>query len=182
MNIGAVGLDWPSPQGTELVGKDSLPQLLRPTESLMFDKGIDLESGRLGTVDREKSPLAVAEGVQDVLDMAREPGTEIVVDTHQAVVDGEMGEDATVVVTERDEDGQYAEDILGASVCLVKVAAVDGGRTRDSTEEERVLGPDSAMVVVSAGGEVAAAADVAEAEVAVSAQVWPERDRRHQTY
>lgn len=182
MNIGAVGLDWPSPQGTGLVGKDSLPQLLRPTESLMFDKGIDLESGRLGTVDREKSPLAVAEGVQDVLDMAREPGTEIVVDTHRAVVDGEMGEDATVVVTERDEDGQYAEDILGASVCLVKVAAVDGGRTRDSTEEERVLGPDSAMVVVSAGGEVVAAADVAEAEVAVSAQVWPERDRRHQTY
>lgn len=182
MNIGAVGLDWPSPQGTELVEKDNLRQPLRPTESLMFDKGIDLESGRLGTVDREKSPLAVAEGVQDVLDMAPVPGTEIVVDTHRAVVDGEMGEDATVVVTERDEDGQHAEDILGASVCLVRVAAVDGGRTRDSTEEERVLGLDSAMVAASAGGEVAAAVDVAAAAVAVSAQVWPERDRRRQTY
>lgn len=105
MNTGAVGLDWPSPQGIELVGKDNLRQPLRPTESLMFDKGIDLEFGRLGTADREKSPLVVAEGVQDVLDMARVPGTEIVVDTHRAVVDGEMGEDATVVVTDRDEDG-----------------------------------------------------------------------------
>lgn len=57
---------------------------------------------------------------------------------------------------------------------------MDGGRTRDSTEEERVLWLDSAMVAASAGGEVAA--DVAAAVVAVSAQVWPERDRRHQTY
>jgi hypothetical protein len=180
VNIGDVGLDWPSPQGTELVGKDTLRQPLRSKESLTFDKEIDLEFGRLGTADREMSLLAVSEGAQDVLDMARVSGTEIVVDTHRAVVDGEMAEDATVVVTEGDVDDQYAENILGASVCSAKVEVVDGGRTRDSMEEERVLGLDSAMVAASAGGEVAA--DVAAAAVAVSAQVWRERDRRHQTY
>jgi hypothetical protein len=111
VNVDVVGLDSLLLQGIVYGEMDSQQQQMQRKGLLKLDKGIDLELGRLGTAHREKNQLVVAEAAQDVLDMARVSGTEIEVGTHQAAVDGEMADDATVAATEGDEDGQHAEDI-----------------------------------------------------------------------
>jgi hypothetical protein len=111
VNVGVVGLDSLLLQGTVYGERDNRQHQMQQKGLLMLDRGIGLELGRLETAHREKSLLVVAEAAQDVLDMARVSGTEIVVGTHQAAVDGEMVDDATVAATEDDGDGQHAEDI-----------------------------------------------------------------------
>lgn len=147
----------------------------------MLDKEIDLELGHLGIEHRERSPPTEGEVEQDVLDMARVFDTEIVVDTHQAVVDGEMAEDATVAATEVDEDGQHVEDILAAKVCSAKDEVVVGGCNLDSMDVVRVCVPGLGFEMVAASAAVGEVAVGDEAVVAASAQVWLERGRRHQT-
>jgi hypothetical protein len=104
VNVGVVGRGSLLPQGTGYGERDNQQMQMQQKVLLKLDKGIDLELGRLGTAHREKNQLVVAEAAQDVLDMARVPGTEIVVGTHQAAVDGEMADDATVAATEDDGD------------------------------------------------------------------------------
>lgn len=111
VSVDAFALDSLHPQGIGYEERDNRQQPMQRKGLLMLDRGIDLELGRLGTAHRGKSLLVVAEAAQDVLDMARVSGTEIEVGTHQAAVDGEMADDATVAATEGDEDGQHAEDI-----------------------------------------------------------------------
>lgn len=111
VNAGVVGLDLLLLQGTGYGGRDNQQQQLQQKGLLKLDKGIDLELGRLGTAHRGKNHLVVVEAAQDVLDMVRVPGTEIVVDTHRAAVDGEMADDATVAATEDDGDEQRVEGI-----------------------------------------------------------------------
>lgn len=111
VNAGVVGLDLQLLQGTGYGGRDNQQQQLQQKGLLKLDKGIDLELGRLGTAHRGKNHLVVVEAAQDVLDMVRVPGTEIVVDTHRAAVDGEMADDATVAATEDDGDEQRVEGI-----------------------------------------------------------------------
>lgn len=111
VNVGVVGLDSLPLQGTGYGGRDTRQQPMQQKGLLMLDRGIGLELGRLGTAHRGKNQLVVVEAAQDVLDMARVSGTEIVVDTLQAAVDGEMADDATVAATEGDGDGQHADEI-----------------------------------------------------------------------
>jgi hypothetical protein len=111
VNVDVFGPDSLHRQGIGYEERDIRQQPMQQKGLLMLDRGIDLELGRLGTAHRGKSLLVVAEAAQDVLDMARVSGTEIEVGTHQAAVDGEMADDATVAATEGDEDGQHAKDI-----------------------------------------------------------------------
>lgn len=147
----------------------------------MLDREIDLELGHLGIEHRERNPPTGWEVEQDVLDMARVFDTEIVVDTRQAVVDGEMAEDATVAATEVDEDGQHVEDILAAKVCSAKDEVVVGGYNLDSMGVVRVRVPGLGFEMVAASAAVGEVAVGDEAAVAASAQAWLERGRRHQT-
>jgi hypothetical protein len=107
VNVGVVGRGSLLPQGTGYGERDNQQMQMQMQQKVLLklDKGIDLELGRLGTAHREKNLLVVAEAALDVLDRARVPGTEIVVGTHQAAVDGEMADDATVAATEDDGDG-----------------------------------------------------------------------------
>jgi hypothetical protein len=172
VNVDVVGLDSLLLQGIVYGEMDSQQQQVQRKGLLKLDKGIDLELGRLGTAHREKNQLVVAEAAQDVLDMARVPGTEIVVGTHQAAVDGEMADDATVAATEDDGDGQHAACILVALVFPARdEEAVVGDCIRDNRGGvKRVLGLDSAMVVASAAAAVGEAVAEDAAAVAASAR------------